>query len=70
VILAIQEAEIRRIGVGSQPGQIVHEALSWNKCKALSSSPNATKKKKILGLQCTNTFEGECKMEPKKQEDW
>jgi hypothetical protein len=28
VILATQEAEIRRIAVGSQPRQIVHEALS------------------------------------------
>jgi hypothetical protein len=28
VILATQEAEIRRIAVLSQPGQIVHETLS------------------------------------------
>jgi hypothetical protein len=28
VILAIQEAEIRKITVGNQPGQIVHETLS------------------------------------------
>jgi hypothetical protein len=28
VILATQEAEIRRIEVQSQPGQIVHETLS------------------------------------------
>jgi hypothetical protein len=28
VILATQEAEIRRITVPSQPGQIVHESLS------------------------------------------
>jgi hypothetical protein len=28
VILATQEAEIRRIEVGSQPGLIVHETLS------------------------------------------
>jgi hypothetical protein len=28
VILATQEAENRRITVGSQPGQIVHETLS------------------------------------------
>jgi hypothetical protein len=27
VILAIQEAEIRRIAVGSQPRQIVHKTL-------------------------------------------
>jgi hypothetical protein len=29
VILATQEAETRRIVVQSQPGQIVHETLSW-----------------------------------------
>jgi hypothetical protein len=28
VILATQEAEIRRISAGSQPGQIVHEILA------------------------------------------
>jgi hypothetical protein len=28
IILAIQEAEIRRIAVQSQPGQVVHETLS------------------------------------------
>jgi hypothetical protein len=28
VIVATQEAEIRRIAVQSQPGQIVHETLS------------------------------------------
>jgi hypothetical protein len=28
VILATQEAEIRRIAVGSQPGKLVHEILS------------------------------------------
>jgi hypothetical protein len=28
VILATQEAEIRRIGVQRQPGKIVHETLS------------------------------------------
>jgi hypothetical protein len=37
VILAIEEAEIRRISVGSQPGQTV--------CEALSSSPSTTKNK-------------------------
>jgi hypothetical protein len=31
VILAIQEAEIRRVTVGSQPGQIVYEMLSKKK---------------------------------------
>jgi hypothetical protein len=29
VILATQEAEVRRIAVRSQPGQIVYETLSW-----------------------------------------
>jgi hypothetical protein len=55
----LQEAEIRRIVVKSQPGQIVHETLSqkyplqtkkkglveWLKVKALSSSPSPGKKK-------------------------
>jgi hypothetical protein len=27
VIIATQEAEIRKIAVGSQPGQIIHETL-------------------------------------------
>jgi hypothetical protein len=31
VILATQEAEIRMMAVQSQPGQIVHEALSQKK---------------------------------------
>jgi hypothetical protein len=39
VILATQEAEIRRIAVQSQPGQIVHETLSQKKKK------NASQKK-------------------------
>jgi hypothetical protein len=58
VILATQEAEIRRIAVQSQPGQIVHVTLSqnilhkiglveWVKVKALSSNPSTTKKKKL-----------------------
>jgi hypothetical protein len=58
VILTTQEAEIRRIMVQSQPGQIVQETLSrktlsqkmglveWLKVKALSSSPSMTKTKK------------------------
>jgi hypothetical protein len=57
VILDTQEAEIRRIEVQSQPGQIIPETLSrktfhkkglveWLKVKALSSSPSTTKKKK------------------------
>jgi hypothetical protein len=52
VILATQEAEIRRIVVQSQPGEIVHEPLSqkpftkvglveWLKVKALNSSPSS-----------------------------
>jgi hypothetical protein len=51
VILATQEAEIRRLTVRSQPGQIVHETLSqkhpsqkglaeWLEVKALSSNPS------------------------------
>jgi hypothetical protein len=51
VILATQEAEIRRIVARGQPGQIVWETLSrktlhkkglaeWLKVKALSSSPS------------------------------
>jgi hypothetical protein len=58
VILATQEAEIRRITVQSHPGEIVYETLSrktlsqeiglveWLKVKTLSSSPSTTKKKK------------------------
>jgi hypothetical protein len=58
VILATQEAEIRRIVAQSQLGQIVHETLSrktlhkkkglvaWLKEKALSSSPSTTPPKK------------------------
>jgi hypothetical protein len=37
VILATQEAEIRRIEVRSQPGQIVHETLSRKKKKWITS---------------------------------
>jgi hypothetical protein len=49
VILATQEAEIRRIMVQSQPGQIVGETLSrknLHKKRAgrVSSSPSTTKK--------------------------
>jgi hypothetical protein len=58
VILATQEAEIRRIEVRSQPRQIVlRDPLSgknftkiglveWLKVKALSSSPSTAEKKK------------------------
>jgi hypothetical protein len=31
VILATEEAEIRKMAVQSQPGQIVHKTLSWRK---------------------------------------
>jgi predicted XRE-type DNA-binding protein len=54
VILATQEAEIRRIAVRSQPGQIIRKTLSqkalhksrvveWLK---VNSSPSTAKKKK------------------------
>jgi hypothetical protein len=58
VILATQEAEIRKITILSQPGQIVHKTLSqknpsqkkrpveWLKVYALHSNPRSTKKKK------------------------
>jgi hypothetical protein len=58
VILATQEAEIRRIAVRSQPRHIVLETLSrkyltqkrglveWLKALVLSSRPSTTKKKK------------------------
>jgi hypothetical protein len=36
IILATQEAEIRRIVVQSQPGQIVGENLSQNKTKKIT----------------------------------
>jgi hypothetical protein len=64
VILATQEAEIRRIVVISQPRQIVCETLSQkyptqnraggvveclsSKCEALSSNPSTAKKKKKM----------------------
>jgi hypothetical protein len=49
IILATQEAEIRKIVVGSQPRQIVHETPHLQKKEvaqgvALSSNPNTTKK--------------------------
>jgi hypothetical protein len=57
VILVIQEAEIRRISVHSQPGQIVLMTLSQENSShkragrvlqgvALSSNPSTTRKKK------------------------
>jgi hypothetical protein len=36
VILAIQEAEIRRIMVQSQPGQMVHKTLSQKNPKPIT----------------------------------
>jgi hypothetical protein len=51
VILATQEAEMRKIIVRSQLGQIVCETesqkglMEWLKVKALSSSPSTTKTK-------------------------
>jgi hypothetical protein len=47
VILATQEAEIRRIAVQSQPGQIVHETLS-------QKNSSHTHKKKVWwsGSRC------------------
>jgi hypothetical protein len=55
IILATQEAEIRRIVFETNPKQIVHKTLSrkthhktglveWLKVKALSSSPSTEKK--------------------------
>jgi hypothetical protein len=57
-ILATQEAEIRRIKIWSQPGQIVHKTLSqknlsqkrgwWNgsRCRPWVQTPVLQKKKK------------------------
>jgi hypothetical protein len=50
VILATQEAEIRRIAVQSQPGQIVHKTpsqknTSQKRAGELSSNPSTRKKK-------------------------
>jgi hypothetical protein len=64
IILATQEAKIRRISVQSHPGQLVRKTLSrkktlhknglveWSKVKALSSSPSTTKKKLTIELLC------------------
>jgi hypothetical protein len=58
IILATQEAEIKKVSVQSQSGQTVQKTLSrktlsqkiglveWLKLKALSSSPSTTKKEK------------------------
>jgi hypothetical protein len=63
VILATQEAEIRRIMVKNLPGQIVCKTLygkksftkkglvRWLKVKALSLSPSITKKKKKVNME-------------------
>jgi hypothetical protein len=58
VILSTQEAEIRRVMVQSQPGQIVRETflekpftkielVKWLKVKTLSSSTTTTKKSSV-----------------------
>jgi hypothetical protein len=47
VILATQEAEIRRIAVWTQPGQIVHETLSQKK-----KSQNKKEKRLWSGSRC------------------
>jgi hypothetical protein len=63
IILATQEAEIWRIPVQSQPGQIVHKSLSqkhpsqkglveWLKVKALSSSSSTKNNKKMIEPIC------------------
>jgi hypothetical protein len=57
IILATQEAEIRRIMIQSQPGQIVYKTLPqqknitkmgwWNlKMQSLNSKPSTAKRKK------------------------
>jgi hypothetical protein len=64
---ATQEAEIRRIMVQSQSGQIVCETLSqkyqtrkglveWLKVKDLSSSPSTAKKKKSRKISAMDLF--------------
>jgi hypothetical protein len=58
VILSTQKAEIRRVMVQSQPGQIVRETflekpftkielVKWLKVKTLSSSTTTTKKSSV-----------------------
>jgi hypothetical protein len=49
IILATQEAEIRRITVQSQPGQMVCETLS-RKNPSQKNKPNQTKTKKAGGV--------------------
>jgi hypothetical protein len=64
VILVVQEAEIRKITVQSQPWQIVCETLSqkypslkglveWLKVKALSLRPSFTRKKEFTCFLCS-----------------
>jgi hypothetical protein len=55
VILATQEAEIRRIAVRSQPGQIVHETQlkkthHKNRAEGPEFKPQYHKKKKKVSL--------------------
>jgi hypothetical protein len=70
VILAIQEAEIRRIEVQSQPGQIVLETLSrkkpitkkgwWSgsRCRSQVQTPVPQKKKKSGGCSFVDSYLG------------
>jgi plasmid maintenance system antidote protein VapI len=68
IILATQEAEIRKIMAGSHPGEIVPETLSrknlrrkglveWLKVQALSSNPSIEKKKRVYKDVVTSTHE-------------
>jgi hypothetical protein len=51
VILATQQAEIRRIGVRSQTGQIVYEALSQKKKgKTTTTTTKNTSRKRAGGM--------------------
>jgi hypothetical protein len=66
IVLATQEAEIRRIMVPSQPWQIIHKTLSrkslhirlveWLKVKALSLNHSTAKKKKKETMEEMNQF--------------
>jgi hypothetical protein len=67
VILATQEAEIRRITVQKQPRKTVCKTLSHKKpftkiglVKALSSSPSTTKKKKKIIWYPVNVYNFIC----------
>jgi hypothetical protein len=45
VILATQEAEIRRIAVGGQPEQKVYEPLSYGTCLSLPTTLGSTNRR-------------------------